>query len=156
MSRCLLAIALLLGSTIPIAPAAQDHAPPPDSIGVVRGDTEAADGFIMLKEPVSRRTFVADAAPVLMETTPDDTLAISFPMAEVAHVGDPPGPAEFVCQIEVPLAALPPANGLVAAPIRMTLSDRTNVFAVWLTVGFFEVTEEAPAHRFFAVIDRSR
>jgi hypothetical protein len=155
MSRRPLALALLFASTVSLAPAA---APPQsENYGVVRGDIEAADGLIVIKDSSApRRTFSASAAPVLMEITPDETLAISFSMDEVAHPGDPPtGLAEFVCQIEVALADLQPADRIVPAPIRLSLSDRSNVFAVWLTVGFFEVNESEPAHRFFAVIDRS-
>ena len=124
-----------------------------DSFGLIRGDTEAADGFIALREPQQPpRLFVADEAPVFVEVTPDGLMTFEFPMEELQRGGGPTGASEPVfCAMQVHVSDLQTGERIVHAPIQVSLSTRSNVFAVWVTVGFFEVAEEVPRLWFFTI-----
>jgi hypothetical protein len=155
MSIPRLTIAVLLGFAAASVPAAAGP-PAGDSFGLLRGDTEVADGFIALKEPKKPpRYFVADGAPVIAEVTPEGLMTFEFPMQEVRR-GVPAGVAEPVsCVLEVHADDLQTGDRIVQAPVQVSLSSRSSVFAVWLTVGFFNVSDEVHP-KFFAIIDRTQ
>jgi hypothetical protein len=156
MSTRRLTIAVLLGFAAASVPAAAGP-PAGDSFGVLRGDTEIADGFIALREPKHPpRYFVADEAPVFVEVTSDGLMTFEFPMKEIQRGGGPSGASEPVfCSLQVNVSDLHTGDRIVKAPVQVSLSTRSNVFAVWLTVGFFEVSNEVRP-RFFAIIDRTQ
>jgi prepilin-type processing-associated H-X9-DG protein len=134
---------------------------PTERFGHLDGDAASADGVWGLRfSPGRHRMYFADHAPVLADFRSDGLLKLAFPMTEVPSGTDQARQVSIVQAIvEVRLNDLPNADQLAASPVCMSLARDGNVFAVWLTVGYFEVVDDTtatPRLRFFAIVDRSQ
>ena len=128
---------------------------PPERFGHIVGDTATADGMWGLRfSPADHRRYLADHEPVLTDFTSDRSLRLAFPMTEIRTGSGHVSLVEAFVEVNVIVYAGRP----VPSPVCMSLVRDGNVFAVWLTVGFFEVEKDAagtPRLRFFAIVDRS-
>ena len=134
---------------------------PPDSFGHIDGDAASADGMWGLRfSPADQRRYFADHEPVLADFTPDGFLSVAFPMTEVGTGSDQIRQVSIVQAIAtVFLDDIVSASRPTASAVCMSLSRDGNVFAVWLTVGYFEVVDDTtgtPRLRFFAIVDRTQ
>jgi len=134
---------------------------PSESFGHIDGDAAGADGIWGLRlSPADHRRYVADHEPVLADFRSDGLLMLAFPMTEVRTGSDQIRQVSIVqAMATVSLDVIVYAGRPIASPVCMSLSREGNVFAVWLTVGHFEVVEDTtgtPRLRFFAIVDRFR
>jgi hypothetical protein len=132
---------------------------PPERFGHIVGDSANADGMWGVRfSPADHRRYFADHEPVLTDFTSDRSLRLTFPMTEV-RTGSGQIRQESLVEAVVEVNVIVYAGRPVASPVCMSLVRDGNVFAVWLTVGYFEVVEDTtgtPRLRFFALVDRSR
>ena len=133
---------------------------PRDRFGHIDGDAVNADGIWGLRlSPADQRRYFADHEPVLTDFTSNGFLKLAFPMTEVRTGSDQISQESIVeAMALVELDVIVYAGRPIAA-VCMSLSRDGNVFAVWLTVGYFEVVDDtsgAPRLRFFAIVDRSQ
>jgi prepilin-type processing-associated H-X9-DG protein len=132
-----------------------------ERFGHLKGDAESADGTWGLRFSATRHgVYFAQDAPVVADFTPDGFLAVGFPMTEVIFDSDQVRQVSIVqAMMKVPIDDLLNLDRATASPVCMSLSNGGNVFAVWLTTGFFEVVDDAaggPRLRFFAIVDRTQ
>ena len=127
---------------------------PPERFGHIVGDSANADGMWGVRfSPADDRLYFADHVPVRIDFTSDRSLRLAFSMTE-ERGGGQVSLVEALVEMNVIVYAGRP----VASPVCMSLVRDGNVFAVWLTVGFFEVEKDAtgtPRLRFFAIVDRT-
>jgi hypothetical protein len=132
----------------------------PGAINRVAADGCLPDaGDVFRPRPPERSgRIVGDHEPVLTDLTSDGFLRVAFPMTEVRTGSDQIRQRSIVEAQVVSIDVIVYAGRPVVSPVCMSLVRDGNVFAVWPTVGFFEVVRDTtgtPRLRFFAIVDRS-
>jgi hypothetical protein len=132
---------------------------PPERLGHIDGNAENADGMWGVRfSPADHRRYFADHAPVRTDFTSDGFLRLAFPMTEV-RTGRDQIRQVTVVEAMVEINVIVYADRPIPSPVCMSLARDGNVFAVWLTIGYFEVVKDptgTPRLRFFALVDRSQ
>jgi hypothetical protein len=123
--------------------------------GLMFGNAETASGVWLLRVPEGdARAYVAADEPVVTESD-SDSILFGFSLEEVCALRSADRvPRSVECLLEVSQRDLAAGRQFVSAPVRVSLANEGKVFAVWLTVGRFEITREGRMGS-FAIVDRS-